>query len=54
MCSILLIFIGFLLSTSALVAEENPIEVMEHKLLNAEGISLTFELSVSLTKWRSK
>ena len=45
MRSILLIFFGFLLNTSAQGAGVNPFEVVEHKLLNAEGISLTFELS---------
>lgn len=45
MHSIPLIFIGFLLSASALGAYENPLEIVEHKLLNAEGMSLTFELS---------
>jgi hypothetical protein len=45
MRSILLIFFGFLSSPSVWCAEGNPFEVMENMLLDAEGVSLTFELS---------
>lgn len=44
MHSVLLSIIGFLFSASSLGAVNNPVEMLEHRLLGAEGISLTFEL----------